>query len=102
MKALLPLLGLLAATGAVAQETVRDGRPFTPALSCAAVKRIVAERGHAVLATSPNAYETVHLESGACREEVTAAPAFEPTLDDPNCFAGWRCRQRDNDGTGVR
>ncbi len=84
------------------QERPYNERPYTPSLSCAAVKAIVARRGRVILATSPNAYETVHLDSGACQGEVTARPAFEPTLDEPNCFAGWRCRQRDNDATGTR
>lgn len=77
-------------------------RPYTPQLTCAAVKAIVARQGDVVLATSPNAYERVYLDGGACRQEVTAVPAFEPTLDDPNCFAGYRCRQRNNDGTGTK
>ncbi|WP_244612389.1 hypothetical protein [Methylobacterium haplocladii] len=77
-------------------------RPYTPELSCAAVRGIVARQGAVVLATSPNAYERVFLDSGACQGEVTSAPAFEPTLDDPNCFAGYRCKQRNNDGTGTK
>ena len=100
MRSLAPTVRLahllvLASSHAEGQE-----RPFTPSLSCAAVRDIVARRGNVVLATSPNAYELVHRDSGACRQEVTAVPAFEPTLDDPNCFAGYRCRQRMDDGTG--
>jgi hypothetical protein len=77
-------------------------RPYTPELSCAAVQGIVARQGAVVLATSPHAYERVFVDSGACQGEVTSAPAFEPTLDDPNCFAGYRCKQRNNDGTGTK
>ncbi|GLS42889.1 hypothetical protein [Methylobacterium brachythecii] len=89
-------LALSAAT-AVAQP-----RPFTPALTCAAVKGIVARQGAVVLATSAHAYELVFLDSGACRGEVTAVPAFEPALDDPNCFAGYRCQQRNNGNTSGK
>ncbi|MGE7156893.1 hypothetical protein ACQKJ1_24525 [Methylorubrum rhodesianum] len=90
------ILGLTA-TAASAQE-----RPFTPSLTCAAVQAIVARQRRVVLATSPNAYEMVHFESGDCRNEVTARPAFEPTLDDPNCFAGYRCVQRNNGENTAR
>ena len=77
-------------------------RPYTPDLSCAAVKAIVAQMGHVVLATSPNAYELVHVDGGSCKTGLTAVPAFEPTRDDPNCFAGYRCKDRSNDATGTR
>ncbi len=87
----------LAAAPALAQQ-----RPFTPALTCGAVQALVAREHRVVLATSPNAYETVHLDSGDCRDEVTARPAFEPTLDNPNCFAGYRCVQRNNDANSAR
>ncbi|AMB44032.1 MULTISPECIES: hypothetical protein [Methylobacteriaceae] len=81
----------LAGTAASAQE-----RPFTPSLTCGTVQALVARQRRVVLATSPNAYEAVHLDSGDCRNEVTARPAFEPTLDNPYCFAGYRCVQRNN------
>ncbi|KQT58645.1 hypothetical protein ASG52_21160 [Methylobacterium sp. Leaf456] len=88
--------------GSAAAQPVGLDRPFTPALSCAAVRGIVAQRGRVVLASSPTAYETVYHESGACRNEVTSAPAFEPTLDQPYCFAGYRCVQRNNGENSVR
>ena len=104
----LPLAGALGILGALlpglasAQAPIAGDRPFTPALTCAAVQGLVARRGRIVLASSPTAYETVHYESGACRNEVTSAPAFEPTLDDPYCFAGYRCVQRNNGENSVR
>lgn len=91
-------LGLaVAAAPASAQQ-----RPYTPALTCSAVQALVARERRIVLATSPHAYEAVHFESGDCRNEVTARPAFEPTLDDPNCFAGYRCVQSTNGENSVR
>ena len=86
---------------ATAANVRAQERPYTPALTCAAVQALVARRGRVVLATSPNAYETVHLESGACRNEVTARPAFEPTADNPSCFAGYRCVQHNNGDSGA-
>ena len=89
------ILGLGAA--ASAQE-----RPYTPSLTCRAVQALVARQRRVVLATSPNAYEAVHYVSGDCQNEVTARPAFEPTLDDPYCFAGYRCVQRNNGENSTR
>lgn len=77
-------------------------RPYTPELVCAEVKAIVAQSRHVVLATSPNAYELVHVDGGSCGEGLTSVPAFEPTRDEPNCFAGYRCKDRSNDATGTR
>ncbi|MER2248910.1 hypothetical protein ABS772_03170 [Methylorubrum podarium] len=87
----------LPVTAALAQE-----RPYTPSMTCAAVQALVARQRRIVLATSPNAYEKVYYESGECRNEVTARPAFEPTLDDPYCFAGYRCVQRNNGENSTR
>ena len=84
------------ATAAAAQERVA-----TRTLSCAALQARVARDGHVVLATSETAYETVHRDSGACRQDETGAPAFEPSADMPNCLAGWRCTQR-NSESGQR
>ncbi|GJE14650.1 MULTISPECIES: hypothetical protein [Methylobacterium] len=80
------------ATAAAAQERVA-----TRTLSCAALQARVARDGHVVLATSETAYETVHLDAGACRNDETAAPAFAPAADAPSCLTGWRCRQRNSD-----
>jgi hypothetical protein len=92
------LVCLPLATSAASAQT----RPYTPQLTCAAVKAIVARERAVVLGTSPQAYEKVYLDSGACQGEVTSAPAFEPTIDDPNCFAGYRCKQRSNEGSSTR
>ncbi|MFB0490721.1 hypothetical protein ABIE45_003307 [Methylobacterium sp. OAE515] len=80
------------ATGAAAQERV-----YTRNLTCAALKARVAHDRTVMLARSETAYETVHLDSGACQQDETGAPAFEPSADVPNCLAGWRCTQRNSD-----
>jgi hypothetical protein len=83
-------------TGAYAQGRI-DTRTFT----CAALKSLVARSRNIELASSDRIYELVHEDSGACRQGETGAPAYEPTIDVPACFAGWRCKQRNNDG-GTR
>jgi hypothetical protein len=94
MTRLAAVLALAAlSTGACAQERV-----YTRTLTCAALKARVARDQHLVLARSETAYETVHLDSGACRQDETGRPAFEPSADVPNCLAGWRCTQRNSEG----
>ena len=63
----------------------------------AALRARVARDRTVILARSETAYETVHLDSGACRQDETGAPAFEPSADLPSCWAGWRCTQRNSD-----
>ena len=89
-------LALSAPTGAYAQ-----GRIDTRAFTCTALKSLVAQSRNVELASSSLVYELVHQDSGACRQDETGAPAYEPTIDVPACFVGWRCKQRNNDG-GTR
>ena len=74
-----------------------QGRTDTRALTCAAVKAVVARDRDVVLASSETAYETVHRDNMACASDETGTPAFIPSADEPSCFAGWRCKQRSND-----
>ena len=82
------VLAVLAAHAASAQERVP-----APALPCARVAGIVQARGAAVLSTGPYTYDRVVRDQGFCEFETTAAPAFVPSADNPQCFAGYRCRQ---------
>ncbi|QGY05538.1 hypothetical protein MMSR116_29325 [Methylobacterium mesophilicum SR1.6/6] len=83
---------LIASTGAIAQ-----GRTYTRTFTCADLKAFVARSGNAVLASSDLIYETVHRDGGTCEQDETSAPAYEPTVDVPACFVGWRCKQRNSD-----
>jgi hypothetical protein len=82
------LLVMQATAGsASAQERV-------PAISmpCANVAGVVRARGAAVLSTGPYTYERVVRDQGFCELETTTAPAWVPSADNPQCFAGYRCR----------
>lgn len=95
LRALATVLVLLPAAAAAREGP--SGRPFTPALSCESVRLLVARAGAVTLSTSANAYERVLRSGGTCTGDTTAAPAFVPARDDPSCFAGYRCRQRNTD-----
>lgn len=84
---------LASGSAAAAQE-----RTYTRALTCSAVKGIVVREHDAVLATNETSYELVHNSAMPCTSDETGAPAYVPTSDEANCFAGWRCKQRGSDG----
>lgn len=79
-----------------------ESRILSPGKPCAAVQAVVAQSGSAIVAQSAFVYERVFRDSGACRNEVTSEPAFTPTLDQPQCFAGYRCKQRGASEGGQR
>ena len=82
------LLTLLAGQPAAAQERVPAA-----AMPCAQVAGLIQARGAAVLSTGPYTYERVVRDQGFCEAETTTAPAYVPTSDTAQCFAGYRCRQ---------
>jgi len=82
------VLAVLAAQAASAQERIP-----APALPCARVAGIVHAEGAAILSTGPYTYDRIVRDQGFCETESTAAPAFVPSVDNPQCFAGYRCRQ---------
>jgi hypothetical protein len=78
--------------------SLADSVIYTPGLSCKKAKDIVDRLGDVNLHYSIYIYELVHREGGSCGNEFTAAPAFGPTLDNPQCFLGYRCKDRVNGG----
>ena len=87
----IPLLAF--ATAAAAQN-----RPHTPSMACRDAAALVAARGSVVLGTGPNAYEKVVVHGGFCSLAETTAPAWAPAADNPQCFVGYRCKDKFNEG----
>lgn len=94
-KLILPLSLLALAGPAIAQE-----RPYTPRLSCNTAAGLVATRGAVVLGTGPQTYERVVADGRFCSIEETTAPAWELTADNPQCFVGYRCKDKFNESRG--
>ena len=87
------ILGIL--SGAIAQ-----GRPATPAMTCAAAAELVARTGAIVLTTGPITYARFVRDGGFCPIPETPKPAFELTLDNAKCFVGYTCQDRFSEGSG--
>ena len=101
LPSMLALAALAAATALPVQaQDGRNGpasaRIYAPDMPCAAVQAAVARGGAVIVNSSPTAYEKVYADAGICRNEVTSAPAFTRSADDPTCFAGYRCRDRND------
>jgi hypothetical protein len=86
---------------AFATAVAAQGRPYTPSMACRAAAALVAARGAIVLGTGPNTYERIVVHGGFCTIEETTAPAWEPTTDNPQCFVGYRCKDKFNEGADA-
>ncbi|HEX2555220.1 MAG TPA: hypothetical protein VHL98_16085 [Microvirga sp.] len=89
MRAALTVLLCLAATAAGAQA-----RPSTPALPCARAAGLVQSQGAIVLGTGGATYDRFVNGSNHCVLGEFPEPAFVPSADNPQCFVGYRCRNR--------
>jgi ABC-type sugar transport system substrate-binding protein len=76
----------LAAAGALAQP-----RPQSTAMTCRQAAALVSSRGAVVLGTGGHTYDRYVRDRGFCAITEATKPGFAPTLDDPQCFVGYRC-----------
>ncbi|GJD52080.1 hypothetical protein OPKNFCMD_4842 [Methylobacterium crusticola] len=84
---------LLAPSPAPAQE-----RLPAPALRCGEVAAVVTRRGAVLVGTGPFTYARLVRDTGFCTIEETTRPFFGPSADAPQCFLGYECRDRFNEG----
>ena len=94
-KALLIALFSLVAGGSAAQ-----GRPSTVDLTCSQAADLVRSRGAAGLGTGGLSYDRLVVSSEFCQITETTEPAFAPSRDQPQCFVGYRCKERSQDIKG--
>lgn len=91
----LPLAAILTATALTSASA--EVMIYTQSHTCSDLKSIVAQTANVLLTSDKYAYEMVHRDSGACEQDESSAPAYEPSSDVPACFVGWRCKQRNSD-----
>lgn len=74
-------------------------RIYSPSLSCAEARNLVARSGAVILYTSPYTYDRYVAHQGYCSNagDEIARPAFVPTADHPRCFVGYTCDQDNRD-----
>lgn len=71
-----------------------EPRAMAASLSCAAARALVSARGVVILGTGPYTYERVVDHGGLCDRFQTTAPAYVGTADTPQCFVGYRCKDK--------
>ena len=87
---------LLALTGTCFAQEEAD----TSHMSCQAAAGLVAQRGAVVLSTGGRTFDRVVRDQGFCSQSETTAPVWIHTSDNPQCFAGYRCQEKFNEGNG--
>ena len=90
MRTLVALGLCVVATAAVAQA-----RPSTPSLPCARAAGLVQTQGAIVLGTGGYTYDRFVSGGSFCLVGERPEPAWVPSADNPQCFVGYRCRQRE-------
>jgi hypothetical protein len=77
----------------VATSVSAQTRPSSVAMTCRQAAGLVAARGAVVLGTGGYTYDRFVADRRFClMTEVTEA-AWVPTLDTPQCFVGYRCKE---------
>jgi len=80
----------LSATMAGAQAQTR---PSTVDRPCEASRQLVFARGAVILGTGGHTYDRFVRDRSFCEYTEYAQSAFVPSLDTPQCFVGYRCKQ---------
>ncbi|MDJ0929932.1 hypothetical protein [Breoghania sp.] len=66
-------------------------RADTHTLTCAQVQALVRDRGAITVTTGAHTYERVVADKGYCLRMEITQPAYVPSNDSRQCFAGFRC-----------
>ncbi len=87
---------LLAVALGAAQMSVAAAqtRPSTVVMSCGQAAGLVASAGGIVLGTGGYTYDRFVRDGGFCLRTEITEPAWVPARDNPQCFVGYRCRER--------
>jgi hypothetical protein len=90
-----PTVAALAAAILIVTMVVAEAQPQpnTTRMSCAAVHQLVTRHGAIVLRTSATTYNRYVSSRASCMRTEITEPAFVPTADDRECFAGYTCRE---------
>jgi hypothetical protein len=90
---------LTLAVSAQAASAMAQTRPSTVAMSCGQAAGLVASAGGIVLGTGGYTYDRFVRDRGFCLITEITEPAWVPARDTPQCFIGYRCRERMNKRT---
>jgi hypothetical protein len=63
-------------------------------MSCRAAANLVSASGAIVLSTGPSTYDRYVVGDGYCQRDEMTMPAFVRSGDNPQCFIGYYCIER--------
>jgi hypothetical protein len=76
-----------------AGEALAQARPLSTRMSCRQAAGLVHARGALVLGTGLHTYDRYVRDRSFCEITEIVEPAFAPTLDTPQCFVGYTCKE---------
>ncbi len=88
-----PVAVLALSAGCLLATAAEARRPFAPAMSCAALRSLVEERGAVVISTSPTTYDRFVADSRSCERTQRLEPAWIRSADQADCGVGYTCRE---------
>jgi hypothetical protein len=77
----------------IAAYALAQPRPDSTRMSCRQAAGLVQARGALVLGTGRHTYDRYVRDRSFCEITEIAEPAFAPTLDTPQCFVGYVCKE---------
>lgn len=83
----LPLVVLASAASAQAMPNSRT-------MSCANAQRLIQQNGSALMASGPAIFDRYVASVAFCPALQITRPAWVATADNPKCFIGYRCTDR--------
>jgi hypothetical protein len=84
---------LAVALSLAAGEAFSQARPLSTRMSCRQAAGLVFARGALVLGTGLHTYDRYVRDRSFCAITEITEPGFAPTLDDPQCFVGYTCKE---------
>jgi hypothetical protein len=90
-------LAVILALSLLATAAHAQTRPSTVNRPCVASQQLVFARGAVVLGTGGYTYDRFVRDRNFCEFNQYLEPGFVPSLDTPQCFVGYRCKDGPND-----
>jgi hypothetical protein len=78
----------------IVTEARSQGRSVSTAITCSRAAGLVSLQGAVVLGTGVYTYDRYVSGPSFCLLSETTEPAWIPTVDNPQCFVGYQCRQQ--------
>ncbi len=100
MRPIALIVGLSIVSSPVFAQARRDEftapvRADSTAMTCQAAKTFILEKGAAVLSTGNGTYDRYVRDQSFCYPQQIGKTAFAPTRDNPRCYVGLTCEERD-------